>query len=193
MADDDLDLLLDEVESKFCGPRPAAGGGLVRPDRSRNAVVKSSKDDENIDDLIDDILDVSFHGDNKQKTRLDKQPACRPSSEMHTKKCCPVYVAGSSIPFGIGTNISKRACNQLRCTACDFYIMTFDDYRWDASCDYLFFRNSMPELSKLQSKLLKKKGMRAYSCQCSWRSILELTDLTTDQQLRWVCGKHAEG
>ncbi|MEE6509231.1 hypothetical protein FKM82_025041 [Ascaphus truei] len=75
-------------------------------------------------------------------------------------RCCPVYVGGSCIPFGIGTNISKR--------------------------------NSMPELSKLQTKILRKKGTRAYACQCSWRSIQELTDLGTDQQLRWVCGKHSK-
>lgn len=57
---------------------------------------------------------------------------------------------------------------------------------------HLIGRNNMPELSKLRAKMIKKKGARAYACQCSWRSIDELTDLQTDQQLRWVCGKHAE-
>ncbi|KFP57224.1 Protein C8orf37, partial [Cariama cristata] len=104
--------------------------------------------------------------------------------------CCPVYLGGSSSPYGIGTNISKRTCDQLRCTACDFRVSLFNDYVWDQSCDYLFFRNNMPELSKLRAKMIKKKGARAYACQCSWRSIDELTDLQTDQQLRWVCGKH---
>ncbi|NXI74313.1 CH037 protein, partial [Anseranas semipalmata] len=83
-----------------------------------------------------------------------------------------------------------RTCDQLRCTACDFRVSLFNDYIWDQSCDYLFFRNNMPELSKLRAKMIKKKGSRAYACQCSWRSINELTDLQTDQQLRWVCGKH---
>ena len=48
----------------------------------------------------------------------------------------------------------------------------------------------MPEFHKLKTKLVKKKGSRAYACQCSWRTVEELTDLQADHQLRWVCGKH---
>uniref|UniRef100_A0A8C0J386 Cilia- and flagella-associated protein 418 n=1 Tax=Chelonoidis abingdonii TaxID=106734 RepID=A0A8C0J386_CHEAB len=114
------------------------------------------------------------------------------SIQAHGKSCCPVYLGGSSTPRGIGTNISQRTCDQLRCTACDFHVSHYNDYQWDKSCDYLFFRNNMPELSKLRAKMIKKKGSRAYACQCSWRSIDELTDLRTDRQLRWVCGKHVE-
>uniref|UniRef100_A0A8D0HLL5 Cilia- and flagella-associated protein 418 n=1 Tax=Sphenodon punctatus TaxID=8508 RepID=A0A8D0HLL5_SPHPU len=99
--------------------------------------------------------------------------------------CCPVYLGGSSTPHGIGTNISQRTCDQLRCTACDFRVLHYDDYLWDKSCDYLFFRNNMPELSKLRVKMMKKEGTRAYACQCTWRSVDELTDLSTDRQLRW--------
>lgn len=33
-----------------------------------------------------------------------------------------------------------RTCDQLRCTACDFRVSLFNDYIWDQSCDYLFFR-----------------------------------------------------
>ncbi|XP_015416594.1 PREDICTED: protein C8orf37 homolog [Myotis davidii] len=60
---------------------------------------------------------------------------------------------------------------------------------WDKSCDYLFFRNNMPEFHKLKTKLVKKQGARAYACQCSWRTIVELTDLQTDHQLRWASTK----
>jgi hypothetical protein len=60
---------------------------------------------------------------------------------------------------------------------------------WDKSCDYLFFRNNMAEFHKLETKLIEKKGAWAYACQCSWRTVEELTDLQTDH-LRWVCGKH---
>ncbi|XP_006538263.1 cilia- and flagella-associated protein 418 isoform X1 [Mus musculus] len=83
-----------------------------------------------------------------------------------------------------------RACDRLRCVACDFRIVSYNDYMWDKSCDYLFFRNNMPEFHKLKTKLIEKKGARAYACQCSWRTVEELTDLQTDHQLRWVCGKH---
>ncbi|XP_075682045.1 cilia- and flagella-associated protein 418 isoform X1 [Rhinoderma darwinii] len=201
MADNDLDQLLDEVESKYCHPGTAptgAASGAATTDRkegkrSNNPAAIVSVDDENVDDLIEDILDVRFYEDNKkQKAKSIRQQPCRTSGEQSNKKCCPVYLGGTIIPFGIGTSVSERACNQLRCTTCDFTIVTFEDYRWDASCDYLFFRNSMPEHSKLQTRMIRKKGARAYACQCSWRSVQHLTDLSTEQQLRWVCGKHSD-
>uniref|UniRef100_M3XIP9 Cilia- and flagella-associated protein 418 n=1 Tax=Latimeria chalumnae TaxID=7897 RepID=M3XIP9_LATCH len=107
-------------------------------------------------------------------------------------RCYPVYLGGTSVPLGVGTNNSKRACDQLRCTACDFRVATFDEYEWDKSCDYLFFRNNMPNFNKLKGKMNRRIGTRAYACQCNWRSIKELTALGTNQELRWVCGKHTE-
>ncbi|OCT77039.1 protein C8orf37 homolog [Xenopus laevis] len=199
MAEDDLDRLLDEVERKYCAPRMHSasgrgkGGGGGERKRIEDAPVKASTIGDSVDDLIEDILKISCHDETKaQKSRPRNQPACRSSYQIHSKKCGPVYVAGSSIPFGIGTSISERACDQLRCTACDFTVMIFDDRQWDESCDYLFFRNSMPDLSKLQPKLKRKKGARAYACQCSWKSVQELTNITTYSQLRWVCGKHSK-
>ncbi|KAM4028871.1 cilia- and flagella-associated protein 418 isoform 1-T1 [Anomaloglossus baeobatrachus] len=146
MADDDLDLLLDEVESKYChpGPRGAAStGGAARKDgeRSKNPAAITAVDDENVDDLIEDILDVRFYEENKsQNIKSPREQSCKASRQQPNKKCCPVYLGGSLVPFGLGTSVSERACDQLRCTSCDFNIVTFDDYKWDASCDYLFFR-----------------------------------------------------
>ncbi len=51
-------------------------------------------------------------------------------------------------------------------------------------------RNNMPDRQKLRAKLKKRKGFRAYGCQCSWFSTSEPTDLRERPQLRWVCGKH---
>ncbi|XP_072266984.1 cilia- and flagella-associated protein 418 isoform X1 [Pyxicephalus adspersus] len=198
--DDDLDKLLDEVENKYCQPHPGAKGAACRtagdirkePGRSRNTGVNVSAD-EDIDNLIEDILDVPLYGYNKvPETKPFNQKPSKTPNQTQSKKCCPVYIGGTIIPFGVGTNISERACSQLRCTSCDFSVLSFDDYKWDSSCDYLFFRNSMPEHSKLQSKMIRKKGTRAYACQCSWRSAQQLTDLCKEHQLRWVCGKHSE-
>ncbi|XP_075682046.1 cilia- and flagella-associated protein 418 isoform X2 [Rhinoderma darwinii] len=169
MADNDLDQLLDEVESKYCHPGTAptgAASGAATTDRkegkrSNNPAAIVSVDDENVDDLIEDILDVRFYEDNKkQKAKSIRQQPCRTSGEQSNKKCCPVYLGGTIIPFGIGTSVSER--------------------------------NSMPEHSKLQTRMIRKKGARAYACQCSWRSVQHLTDLSTEQQLRWVCGKHSD-
>lgn len=59
-----------------------------------------------------------------------------------------------------------------------------------ASALFPFFRNNMPDYNKLKAKLRRRKGVRAYACQCSWHSALSLSDLREQQQLKWVCGKH---
>ncbi|XP_015711463.1 protein C8orf37 homolog isoform X2 [Coturnix japonica] len=209
---DELDRLLDEVERRFClvPERGEAGGDQnqhterAAAGRSAEVLMGAGSDEDDIDDIIDEICNDSSFARTPVKLKSDS-PSVTPGSnsavvQAHRKRCCPVYLGGSSSPNGIGTNISKstwrllvlflsltRTCDQLRCTACDFRVSLFNDYIWDQSCDYLFFRNNMPELSKLRAKMIKKKGSRAYACQCSWRSIDELTDLQADQQLRWVC------
>ncbi|XP_059579849.1 cilia- and flagella-associated protein 418 isoform X1 [Alligator mississippiensis] len=196
---DGLDELLDQVERDLCGPRATGRqprGGAEERGGSAKLFTKAESSEEDIDDIINDIFDESSFA--KKPVKL-KSKSTSSTSETNSgsvqacgKRCCPVYLGGSTALYGIGTNISKRTCDQLRCTACDFRVAHYDDYLWDKSCDYLFFRNNMPELSKLRAKMIKKKGSRAYACQCSWRSIDELTDLQTDRQLHWVCGKHVE-
>mgnify|MGYP002804267457 CR=1 FL=1 len=51
-----------------------------------------------------------------------------------------------------------RTCDQLRCTSCDFQVVSFDNYKWHSSCDYLFFRNNIPDFSKLKVNLIQKQG-----------------------------------
>ncbi|XP_034980391.1 cilia- and flagella-associated protein 418 isoform X1 [Zootoca vivipara] len=219
---DDLDELLDEVENKFCrlsrrdcSERGRPGQGQKRNrfreeeeeaeaeaaaagERARfsNVLTKGASEEEDIDDIIQDIIDENSYAKNLVKPKSKSpSPAYEnktTSVQAHGKRCCPVYLGGSSSPHGIGTNISQRTCDQLRCTACDFCVLQYDDFQWDQSCDYLFFRNNMPEFRKLRTKMLTKKGSRAYACQCTWRSIDELTELTGDRQLRWVCSKHVE-
>ncbi|XP_035402152.2 cilia- and flagella-associated protein 418 isoform X2 [Cygnus atratus] len=205
---DDLERLLDEVEARLCrlSARGAARGplhggredeegeeeeeGAAAKGRSAKMLMSPGSSEEDIDDVIDEICNDSFA---KMPLKLKSNSARfipennSAAVQTHRRRCCPVYLGGSSSPNGIGTNISKRTCDQLRCTACDFRVSLFNDYIWDQSCDYLFFRNNMPELSKLRAKMIKKKGSRAYACQCSWRSINELTDLQADQQLRCWC------
>lgn len=53
-------------------------------------------------------------------------------------------------------------------------------------------RNNVPDRQKLRAKLKKRKGLRAYACQCTWLSSSETTDLRDQPQLRWVCGKHLD-
>lgn len=152
------------------------------------------KKEDDLDSLINEIFEEpNFNKKNfKLKSKSSGNTSIRASIQGLSKSCSPVYLGGSTIPFGVGTNTSQRACDHLRCIACDFWIVSYNDCMWDKSCDYLFFRNNMPEFHKLKTKLVKKKGARAYACQCSWRTVEELTNLQTDHRLRWVCGKHWE-
>ncbi|XP_069777912.1 cilia- and flagella-associated protein 418 isoform X2 [Narcine bancroftii] len=151
------------------------------------------KEEDNLNDLIKEI----FH-DNPTASDLSKSSpsavtngaGLKNFSRAKVRKCSPVYLGGSSESYGLGTNTSHRTCDQLRCTTCDFRVITLDDYEWDKSCNYIFFRNNMPDLNKLKGKAVRKSGARAYACQCSWSSIQNLTDLRDEQHLRWVCGKH---
>lgn len=54
----------------------------------------------------------------------------------------------------------------------------------------LNIRNNTPDRQKLGAKLNRRRGVRAYACQCSWVSVLEATDLRGQPQLTWVCSKH---
>lgn len=51
-----------------------------------------------------------------------------------------------------------RACDNLRCTSCDFRVIFFQDASWHPKSDYLFFRNNVPNLTRLRANLVKKKG-----------------------------------
>ncbi|XP_077023386.1 cilia- and flagella-associated protein 418 isoform X2 [Tamandua tetradactyla] len=204
---EELDDLLDEVESKFCSPDPLRLGIVERPtgcgtifssEQNRTEAKKNLRSTETFkkEDDLDNIINEIFEEPNfdkkpiKLNSKSSSNTSVRASIQGLGKSCSPVYLGGSAAPCGIGTNTSQRTCDHLRCIACDFLVVSYDDFMWDKSCDYLFFRNNMPEYHKLKTKLVKKKGTRAYACQCSWRTIEELTDLQTIHQLRWVCGKH---
>ncbi|KAG7336257.1 hypothetical protein KOW79_000950 [Hemibagrus wyckioides] len=197
---DSLDALLDEVEAMFCreislSHRPSctfkAEQDSHRPQRNNDYVHSISKPheaegvDNNIEAVLQEILDDDYPASTSHRPVLTKS-----SFETALKKCCPVYLGGSSIASGVGTSVTQRACDQLRCTSCDFRVIMFDDQEWDSSCDYLFFRNNMPDCNKLGVKLKRKQGARAYACQCSWHSAIALSELRHLPKLKWVCGQH---
>ncbi|KAM4601446.1 cilia- and flagella-associated protein 418 [Polymixia lowei] len=206
--DDDLDELLDEVEQKFCSSlssRPTVhtdskktlkygqGNEKARETSSTEPEHHKRSDTEDIDALLEELLDEDYNGFSQPKNeRLQKGPEAerKPSAQPGGRKCCPVFLGGSSITNGVGTAMSQRSCDQLRCTSCDFRVLMFEDQEWDSSCDYLFLRNNMPDSERLRAKLRRRRGARAYACQCSWFSARDVADLRDQVQLRWVCGKH---
>ncbi|XP_060725798.1 cilia- and flagella-associated protein 418 isoform X2 [Tachysurus vachellii] len=195
-----LDDLLDEVEAKFCREismslRPSctlkAEQESHRQQRNNDSVHSVSKPhdvegvENNIEAVVQEILGDEYPASTPHRPVLSKS-----FSQTALKKCCPVYLGGSSIAGGVGTSVTQRACDQLRCTSCDFHVVMFDDQEWDSSCDYLFFRNNMPDCNKLRVKLKRKQGARAYACQCSWHCAITLSELQHIPKLKWVCGQH---
>nr|XP_057909460.1 cilia- and flagella-associated protein 418 isoform X2 [Doryrhamphus excisus] len=201
MDGDNLDELLDEVEKKFCCNVSVRADCPASSKKDR----KCGKDSDvrghgghrggSITDDIDALLEELKEEVTPAKT--EHHPKGHRAEQTHPchsggRKCCPVYLGGSGITNGVGTATSKRSCDQLRCTSCDFRVLMFDDWEWDPSCDYLFLRNNMPDHEKLRAKLRKRNGARAYACQCSWFSTLDATDVLLQPQLRWVCGRHLD-
>ncbi|XP_072169601.1 cilia- and flagella-associated protein 418-like [Diadema setosum] len=199
---DDIDDLLNEVETKFCVKSPSKSStasktsGTGHPkNKATTARSAKSKEKDELDSIIDDIIAAPDPPESvRQKpSALASSSSSRPSAVngvSSERKCFPVFLGGSSMTLGVASTVVQKACDQLRCTSCDFRIVCYDDLEWDASCNYLFLRNNVPDLQKLRAKLKKRKGCRAYACQCSWRSVKAQMDLSEDHELKWVCGKH---
>ncbi|KAK0061742.1 hypothetical protein Bpfe_008657 [Biomphalaria pfeifferi] len=199
----DIDELLDEVETKFVKPSrpPSTRSSSVPNKKLEKKTVENDDNKKNskcsLDSLINDILDIDL--DKSEETTLGSSCSRNNSRLSATedgkkserfRRCLPVFLGGSSDGTGIGTSINKRPCDQLRCTSCDFKVCYFENRCWHKDTDYLFLRNNVPDLKKLEPRLSRKTGCRAYCCQCSWRNVQELSELS-DPSLKWVCGKHA--
>ncbi|KAG9342799.1 hypothetical protein JZ751_015671 [Albula glossodonta] len=160
---DDLDELLDEVESKFCrnvsvtsaslsscqedgnylSPTIRKAEGKSGTHGSPNPEPCKNLDAEDIDALLEDILDDDDDDDSFNIDMLSYFSW----GKFNTKWCWNEYFTKVSV-------------------------------------------NTMPDRQKLQAKLRRKRSARAYTCQCTWRSVVHLTDLRDHPQLKWVCGKH---
>ncbi|XP_076420028.1 cilia- and flagella-associated protein 418 isoform X1 [Peromyscus maniculatus bairdii] len=176
----DLDELLDEVETKFCrldprrlglGERPkgcgGGGGGTHSGDRSRAQEKENLRSTETCkkEDDLDSLINEIFEEPNFDKKSFQK------------------FKSNSS------SNTSVRASIQGLSKSCSPVYLSGSAIPCGIGT-HTSQRNNMPEFHKLKAKLIQKEGARAYACQCSWRTVEELTDLQADHQLRWVCGKH---
>ncbi|XP_050399232.1 cilia- and flagella-associated protein 418 [Patella vulgata] len=204
---DDLDDLLDEVETKFCVKKKSETSALnldrrkgknefVHVDQKQNQRKHQrvrSKLEEDVDDILGLDVDLEISEDGQEKPCENKSSTSSIQSNtpftIPAKKCFPIYFGGTLCDQGLGSSVNKRICDKLRCTSCDFKVAIFSDYEWNPKTDYLFLRNNAPDFQKLKSNLKRKKGSCAYSCQCSWQNVHELTELK-DPKLKWVCGKH---
>ncbi|KAI8853976.1 C8orf37 protein [Chytridium lagenaria] len=120
------------------------------------------------------------------------------------RKCSPPCLGGAEDEIGITVGVASspgaktapsswRCCDRLRCLSCDFKCLSFRDAVWSPRSDYLFFRNHMPDSSKLSKNLQRKNGYNSYCCQCTWVSVNALAPIFAmpeADRLKWVCGGH---
>jgi len=198
---DDLDDLLDEIESKM-SKKPRNKSPSEHGDDNRdNATPTSAKPKaggkgrrrQDLNDALDDIFDDGPQLDltDELSHSLRIHSGNSDSNPSSTTKCFPLLIGGSSESIGLSTTVSKQCCSSLRCYNCDFSVVMFDNFRWSPDIDYLFLRNNMPDFNKLQSRLLSRRNSRAYACQCQWINAQEITELTGELKRLWHCGgKH---
>ncbi|XP_076827654.1 cilia- and flagella-associated protein 418 isoform X3 [Brachyhypopomus gauderio] len=114
-----LDDLLDEVETRFCRSASLSSNLTTNQDRRQNndEPMGRTKDQEksdraeNIDAVLQEILDDDWETGSSHIPIATNACAKDFSPPVRFKKCCPVFVGGSSIISGIGTSISKRYAN----------------------------------------------------------------------------------
>lgn len=206
---DDIDDLLDEFDDLLDKSRSSIKT-RQKPSGKNNSSRKATRnEDKNLkssqvkntdrDELHDMIREVQeYMDDGPDIPELSDKPAIPVSAlnkkgiSSSRKRCVKVFLGGSKFAKGLCTGSEERVCDKLRCTSCDFSVVILNDYEWQKDCDYLFFRNNIPDFDKLKSKLTRRRGCCAYACQCSWRSVVQLTEVWSgDSQLKWVCGKHS--
>eukprot|EP00798_Chlamydomonas_sp_ICE-L_P019428 gene19428-26086_t len=149
--------------------------------RTVNTPTPSRKTSE-VDDLLADFDDITGHpplGASGSFKSLGGSSSVQAKVSSSTSsaapaggrpKCMGVFLGGSHLARGrngaaIGSII---CCDSLRCTKCDFKVLSFSNMKWSPSVDYLFFRNNYPTEKKLVPMLASASGAFSYCCQCSW-------------------------
>jgi hypothetical protein len=145
--------------------------------KSRPISTELSDDEDGLNSLLQDI-DDSLASQPLTATKLNLQAA--PAYSSQNNRCYPVYL----------TNLSNTGCKKMLCSACDLQIVKIANSAWQNDCDYMFFRNNTPNLSKLKAKTIPTVGSAAYCCQCCWVSIDKPQVNTNTTKLKWNCLGH---
>lgn len=161
----DVDSLLAELDDVLDGNTPAPSSGRTKentfpqPPRQQSKSAGAGPGDD-IDALLADL------GGLEPSPPSRKQQAPPPSSSRPSD----LPPSNLAFPSSRGSGVESRNATGLRCTKCDFRVLRFLDSAWSNDADYMFFRNFMPNVAKLESKLVPSDGGCAYACQCSWSS-----------------------
>ena len=202
------------------GGKGGGGGGIGLGIRSETSLGGGGggggggrKKSESLDDLLADLDDALSDGATASSARPPAPSGRLSSGGFHVRsssgggrgnspgsilKCAPCPLIGST-RLALGGPCSffeESACATLRCTSCDFDVVSFEGAGWvdgEEGVDYMFFRNNYPSESKMRTLMSRVSEARAYCCQCSWRTMMPGAKEKVDSvggTLRWVCGGH---
>ena len=174
----DVDDLLAELDAELSAKpkRPSASSSSSHTNKP-GPTSRDYREQENsrphgraddIDSLLADLGDMG--GPPPPAARPKPSPPPRPAAAPSA------YASPGSMPFpsssssGGGGSSGERTASGLRCSKCDFRVLRFHDSVWAGDVDYMFFRNFMPNVSKLEAKLSPSDGNCAFACQCAWAS-----------------------
>lgn len=139
-----------------------------------------------------DAFDNIGYRSSKKSTSLQNSPLYTNSSQSQKSKsvkCFPFVYLSNTDEDGLSKSNTIRSCNSLRCTSCDFNVVSYKNYAWTEATDYLFLRNNYPDDDKLMTNLYKNYNSRSYCCQCRSITINTRTKMNTTD-LTWVCARH---
>ncbi|CEO96036.1 unnamed protein product (mitochondrion) [Plasmodiophora brassicae] len=182
--EDDIHAMLASIDEALgaaiptrTSPPPAAS--WAKPDRpavtrSPNQLPVCHMTDDDLDQMLLDI-------DADLDTAAPDAPLSTPGKGNSGFRKCTVVMLGQT----------PAACSNLRCTMCDHVVVRIVKREWDPSCDYFFFRNNVPDLTKLGRKLRDAPRSTAYACQCSWTTATNTVAITSSSPHKWVCAGHS--
>lgn len=125
--------------------------------------------------------------------RFTPLPSAGILPHANKKKCIKVTLHGSvsAIRGWKESSFARNVCcNNLLCVKCNFSVLVFSDLAWRDNVDYMFFRNSSCDATKLSDKLDVCENHAAYCCQCSWITCEDLELEPTKLGLQWCCAGH---
>merc|ERR1711865_1329493 len=160
---DDFGDLLDELEGELTsapvGRAPPPGSMSLGQPQCGMPSNKSAGGGDDLDDLLGDFDCAELKCASPAQKVV---PVVLPSSSGppgSKQKCGTVYMGGANDGMGYQDCVGTVCCNKLRCHSCDFPVVVWDNYEWDASADYIFMRYNYPDWEKLQP--FRKNGSAA--------------------------------